>query len=125
MKKINQYQYKDLMNRIKNIENEKINQARKNCTKARVEVTATQRFELVKNGKVKLKKDISAISTYDDVSKVFDFSKYETGGGLDEDKYKPILAKINKLANSARDHLMLNNAENVIQCLNRLEELSL
>lgn len=76
MKKINQYQYKDLMNRIKNIENEKINQARKNCTKARVEVTATQRFELVKNGKVKLKKDISAISTYDDVSKVFDFSKY-------------------------------------------------
>ncbi len=70
------------MTRVNGILAAKINQITEQHTKPAQHIDDHQRAELVHSGKVKLRSDISSISTYDDVSKVFDFSKFSWASGM-------------------------------------------
>jgi hypothetical protein len=99
---MNQEQRKYAMGRIALSAQIKKKEVEERFTKKRI--SDDEMVRLVRDGKVKLLNEVKA-HTY--LRYAFDFSKYETTGGLDEAKANPILLVISKASQSAQDNIML------------------
>jgi len=99
---MNQEQRKYAMGRIALSAQAKEKEIKEKFTKKRL--LDDEMVQLVREGKVKL---LAKAEAYTDLRYAFDFSKYETKGGIDETKANPILLAISNARQSAQDNIML------------------
>ena len=105
------------MTRVNGILAAKINQITEQHTKPAQHIDDHQRAELVRSGKVKLRSDISSISTYDDVSKVFDFSKFSWASAIDHKAVEKAAKPFRTQAEKLKDKIMLGDENTAMAAL--------
>ena len=80
-------------------------------------LTAERRCLLLKQGKVKLKKGMTRIDSYDDVRHVFDFSPFEQA--FDSKEYDKQSAIIDKDVVKLIDELILGDTEQALRLIEK------
>ena len=125
---MNQVQRVYIRKRVDGIKAVKSAEARAKFTTPAKTITNQERIHLVRAGKVKLKSDkdirtgVGAYSCY--LNTVFDFSKYETKGSVDQDKLSKYNKKLTAKANEINDSVMLGDAEEALQMIKDFESFN-
>lgn len=124
---MNQQQRKYAQERIDALATRKVEAIKlANTTPAKI-LTKEDKLKLVKSGVVKLRDDLSAESfingRYNYISNFFDFSKHEKAEAYNETKAKPLIDKIMKAAQFAKDEIMLGEESQALAAINAFERL--
>jgi hypothetical protein len=121
-----QPQIKYVIERINNIQEQKVREARAKFTTPEVRLNEAQKYELVVKGKVKLfplhKITRHGNADWDDA---FDFSAFESMEVFDQKKYVPLAQLIDKKAQEARDSVVLGDSSEAMKILKELEAMSI
>lgn len=114
---MNKAQLDYAMTRVNGILAAKIKQITEQHTKPAQYIDDHQRAELVRSGKVKLRSDITRINTFDDVSKVFDFSKYAWSDTVDTKAVEKAAKPFRTQAEKLKDKIMLGDESTAMAAL--------
>lgn len=97
-----------------------------NTTPAKL-LSDEDKLKLVKAGTVKIKDDLSADNfgsgRYNYISSFFDFSKHEKAAVYNEAKAKPLIEKVVKAAQFAKDEIMLGQEYEALAAIKAFEKL--
>jgi hypothetical protein len=93
----------------------------KHLTKGKT-LSKFERAKLIRTGKVGLRSDVDRIDYYDDVVKVFDFSKHEYEDSYDEEKISEVIDSLESEANTIRDEIVLGDEKKARQLLAAFEK---
>lgn len=80
-----------------------------------------ERLKLLKDGTVKVRAGLTGVEGYKHIDDVFDFSKWHYGAHLDVKPFESVMARFTARANTARDQIMLGDAEEALAILAELE----
>lgn len=122
---MNQFKTSYVLNRLKQLEHEKLNVLEKKLLKPAKELTDEERFKLLKAGKVKLQKDRTKVSEYDDIRRVFDFSPFEWEESHDDKTYDKKRLEISQSAQKVRDEIVLGDEQEALELLKKFEDNNL
>ena len=121
---MNQQQNNYIKKRVEGICQEKMTEARIKCTSPSVTPTNAERIDLIRSGKVKMKPDseLRTVGNYGlQISTVFDFSKYEVKGGIDQKKLDKLNKKIRAEANRITDGIMVGDSDEALTMLRNFQ----
>lgn len=119
---MNQEQRRYFRDRIRKIERQGVEIVEKLYTVPEKELTASERFRLVKTGQVRLKKGLKKIDECDDVCDVFDFSKFEWREYVKNEKYVEKRKKsIKRIVSRSEDRLQVCGASEAVTIIKQLE----
>lgn len=118
MKTLNKQQIEYAESRVYNYFSDK-KEAIKDRLTTGEDLTGEKRAQLIKTGKVKIKKGITRIREYDDVVDVFDFSQFEKK--FDKKKYNAECKKLDKESQKLIDKLMLGDVEEALKMIEQLK----
>lgn len=114
---MNKAQLDYALTRVDTMLNEKVARITAANTKPAQIITDAQRAELVRTGKVKIRADITSISHYDDVVKVFDFSKYSWTDTGDAKTIARLAKPFREQAQKLKDKIMLGDESTAMAAL--------
>ncbi len=114
---MNKSQLDYALNRVDQMLAAKVRQLSKDHTKPAQHITDAQRADLVRAGKVKLRTYVTHISTYDDVSKVFDFSKFSWPDTVDAKAVSRLSKPFREQAEKLKDKIMLGDESTAMAAL--------
>jgi len=110
------------LKRIEQIAFDKVNDAKIKYTVNGVSLKNTEKWDLIKSGKVVMKpKAVVASRYHDNLDDFFDFSKYEFRTYVQEE-FETVHEKIMKLARNAKDTVVLGDCEEALKIIKELEE---
>lgn len=115
---MNQKQREYSYQRIVAIETTKIVEVKKRFTVAAKKLGYDDKIKLIATGKVKL---WEKVDSYTKLFNAYDFSKYEHEEAIDA-KVDPIIAKIKKEAQAAKDRIMLAGDEEALSAITSFEK---
>lgn len=114
-------QLKYAMARVSAIHSQKAREIIKRYEKFRKTLSDEKRLELLRSGRVKVKKEIRTLRDYDYVRNVFDFSEYE---GLAADHEKALHFEnetLNEKVHRIQDELALGDEARALELLRAFE----
>ena len=123
--KMNQMQRNYIRKRVDVILADKMAVTRQKFTTPSKMISNERRISLIRSGKVKLKSDneIRNNGYYGtQLTQIFDFSKYETKGGVDQKALQAYNKKLRTKANSINDRVMLGDAEEALKMIQEFED---
>lgn len=124
---MNQQQRKYAQERIDTLATRKVEAIKAANTSAAVVLTGADKLKLVKAGTVKIKEDMKASDfeggRYNYVTNFFDFSKHEKDAVYNEAKAKPLIDKVVKAAQLAKDEIMLGEESQALAAIKAFEKL--
>lgn len=122
---MNQTQKNYIRKRVEGMLQTKISDARVKLTVKAERLTNRQRVRMIQDGEVKMKpkRELDNINGIygANLDTVFDFSKYETKGGLDNTAYQAGIKKLRAKANSINDKVMLGDSEEALKLIEEFE----
>jgi len=125
---MNQVQRVYIRKRVEGILASKLADARVKFTIKADMLPHQERIQLIRAGKVKVKseKDLMTPGNYGNlyVNTIFDFSKYETKGGLDQKAYQACSKKLTAKAHDINDSVMLGDAEEALKMIKDFERFN-
>lgn len=125
---MNQHQKNYALNRIEGLRNIKLQQAENKFTIKEVKLLDREKYELIKNGKVKLFPfEIIHNNNYrnPDLYPSYDFSKLEKPSSLNDYEFNKISTKVNEISQKAKDQIMLGDCEESLKLINELENIKI
>lgn len=125
---MNQNQKKYALNRIEGLERIKVREAEEKYTSKEIKLSNEEAYKLIATGKVKLYPfDKVHRRNYGqpDLYPSFDFRNYEQEAKLDTTKFNPIMENICKIAQQAKDQIMLGDCAEAMKLINKLEEIKI
>ena len=108
------------MNRIDSIRSKKCAEIKERFSTPKKFLKGRERLSLLKEGKVKLRDDIVTINNYTDVTDAFDFSPFESEGGLTEVGQRLIDMEVER-ACRLKDKLQLGDAAQALEAIRDYE----
>lgn len=125
---MNQTQRNYIRKRVEGILNTKTSEARFKLTKKAIMLTNRERVRLIQKGEVKMvsQRELDKLNGNYGVSlnTVFDFSKYETKGGMDQVVYQKATNTLRAKANSINDKVMLGDSEEAMKLIEEFEKFT-
>jgi len=124
---MNQHQKNYALNRIEGLKNIKLQQAEVKFTTPEVKLDCKQKYELIKNGKVKLYSYEIVNRQYSspDLYPSYDFSKLESPSRLNQAAYNEVSTKVNTISQKAKDQIMLGDCEEALRLITELENIKI
>jgi hypothetical protein len=125
---MNQTQKVYIRKRIEGILQSKLAELRKKLTVQPKTLSPREKIDMIYTGKVKLKprKDVPLnVSSSLYVTHLYDFTKYETRGGIDQEKFSKIYKTLKKEADTIIDNVMLGDAEEALKLIQNFEDMSI
>jgi len=121
---MNQTQKMYIRKRIEGILQSKATELRKKLTVPTKTLSPREKVEMIYTGKIKLRprKDVplnSSSSLY--INYLYDFSKYETRGGMNQEEYNKKFKLLTNKANTIIDNVMLGDAEEALKLISDFE----
>ena len=122
---MNQLQRTYIKRRVEGILAEKIAESRVKFTAKSKMLTNQERIQMIRAGKVKMKseKDLLSAGNYGSlyINTIYDFSKFEVKGGLDQAAHSKHTKKLKAKANEICDTVMIGDAEEALKMIKEFE----
>lgn len=124
---MNSHQKKYALNRIEALSGIKLREAENKFTSKAVTITDEEKYKLIASGKVKIKPFLIIHRGYGspDLYPSYDFSGLESESKLDSAKFEPFRIKVNKIAQDAKDQIMLGDCEEALKLIAKLEAITI
>lgn len=124
---MNQTQRNYIRKRVDGILQTKTAEARIKLTTKAITLTNLDRVQLIRNKKVKMRAEseleLKTMGTYGvSLNTVFDFSKYETRGGIDQAAIQKAIKILGAKANSINDEVMLGDSKEALKLIEDFED---
>lgn len=118
---MNQKQREYALSRVSAIAEARIAAVREKHKLPAIVISPTERADLIRNRKVKLRDGVVEIQTHTDVVHAFDFSKFERKAGAPDSVVRPLIAAINANLAKVKDLIMLGDAEEAVSLIATFE----
>lgn len=111
------------LKRIAELQTAKVNEARTKYTVNRKQISDSEKYDLIKKGKVSLFSKEKVLGGYHSyLTNWFDFSAYENDR-YEKEEFKLVEERIQKTARGAKDQIVLGDCEEAMKLIKELEEI--
>lgn len=120
---MNHHQKQYALKRIQDVQKLKLDEARVKLEVKEKRLPDNERIDLIYKNKVNLlpRKNIY---DYTDLADAYDFSEYEIKRSFKKE-YEPLVKKINKFAQDAKDQIMLGDCDEALKIIQQLESINI